>query len=145
MKLHMMLFGTLFFVAHAFGEPLLVVVLMVKNEAAVLIPTLQPFVDGGVKDFIIFDTGSTDGSQDRARDFFRQHELMNAHIIEEPFVDFSTSRNRALDEFRRIFPLATFMLMPEAECYMHNVEGLLQYCREHRDELHASYFLSIRS
>ena len=37
------------------------------------------------------------------------------------------------------------MLMPDAEWYMHNVEGLLQFCSERKDDYHASYFISIRS
>ena len=38
------------------SDPLLVVVLMVKNEQDVIVPTLKPFVDGGIDAFYIFDT-----------------------------------------------------------------------------------------
>ena len=127
------------------AEPLLVMVLMVKNEASVIEATLQPFIDGGVKDFVIFDTGSTDGTQEIVTHFFERHAIEHAYIVEEPFIDFSTSRNRALDVAQAYFPQATFMLMPDAEWYMHNVEGLLQFCAEHEDDYHASYLISIRS
>jgi len=145
MNVKMILLIPLFFVAHLVGQPLLVVVLMVKNEAAVITQTLQPFVDGGVRDFLIFDTGSTDGTQTAAEEFFKVHSLDNAHIVQEPFIDFGTSRNHALDSAERIFPQATFMVMPDAEWYMQNVQALVQFCEEHKDDYHASYFIPIRS
>ena len=40
---------------HAY-DPLLVVVLMVKNEETVMRATLQPFIDGGITSFFIFDS-----------------------------------------------------------------------------------------
>jgi glycosyltransferase involved in cell wall biosynthesis len=135
----------MFFVATVLAEPLLVVVLMVKDEASVITETLQPFVDGGVKDFVVFDTGSTDGTQEIVRDFFKQYDRVNGHIVEEPFIDFSTSRNHALDAATRIFPHATFMIMPDAEWYMYNAEGLLRYCAEHKDDWHTSYCVPIRN
>jgi hypothetical protein len=119
---------------------------MVKNEAPVIEATLQPFVAGGVTDFVIFDTGSTDGTQDVAANFLGQHTTIHAHIVQEPFIDFSTSRNHALDSAQHLFPEAVFMIMPDAEWYMHNVEGLLQFCKEHQYDYHdASYLMSIRS
>lgn len=145
MKFKRMLLSILCFVDLAIGAPLLVVVLMVKDEVSVITQTLQPLVEGGVKDFVIFDTGSTDGTQDIVREFFSAHELVNAHIIQEAFVDFATSRNHALDVAKHIFPQATFMLMPDAEWYMHNVEALLQFCDDHKDDDHPAYLIPIRS
>lgn len=110
-------------------DPLLVVVLMVKNEASVIEATVQPFIEGGVRDFVIFDTGSTDGTQAIAADFFKRHAILNAHIIEEPFIDFATSRNHALEAAERLFPDAVFMLMPDAEWYINNASALLQFCK----------------
>ncbi len=127
------------------GEPLLVIVLMVKNEASVIEATLQPYVDGGVKDFVIFDTGSTDGTQEIATNFFNRHNIEHAHIIEEPFIDFSTSRNHALNAAESLFPQATFILMPDAEWYMHNVKELLRFCSDHEDDYHTAYLVPIRN
>jgi glycosyltransferase involved in cell wall biosynthesis len=118
---------------------------MVKNEALVIQQTLQPLVDGGIKDFVIFDTGSTDGTQEIVKEFFRKHNLINTHVLEEPFIDFGTSRSHALDAAQHLFPEATFMLMLDAEWYMHNAEDLLTFCAAHKDDGHDSYFLSIRS
>lgn len=145
MELKTLLVIGLFFTVHIFADPLLVVVLMVKNEAQVITETLQPFVDGGVHDFVVFDTGSTDGTQEIARDFFKQRNLEHVYIVEEPFVDFSTSRNRALATAEQLFPQATFMLMPDAEWYMHNTEALVRFCESHKNDFFDSYFVSIRS
>lgn len=128
-----------------FADPLLVVVIMVKDEASVIIPTLQPYVDGGIKHFLIFDTGSTDGTQQIAQEFFKEHNLMNAYVVEEAFIDFATSRNHALDAAHILFPQATFILMPDAEWYMHKVEGLLQFCEEHQNDDQDYYLVPIRS
>lgn len=139
-----MFFIVLLCVAQVWADPLLVVVLMVKDEASVVTQTLQPFVDGGVTDFVIFDTGSTDGTQEIVSDFFKQYESVQAHIVQEPFIDYATSRNRALDTAQLIFPQATFMLMPDAEWYMQNVEGLLDYCKEHTYDSHSSYMVRMK-
>jgi tetratricopeptide (TPR) repeat protein len=67
--------------------------MIVKDEAATLERTLasaKPFVDR----WIVLDTGSTDGTQDLVR---RVLDGVPGAVFEEPFVDFSTSRNRALD------------------------------------------------
>lgn len=145
MQLKIIVLVALFFAIKTYGDPLLVVVLMVKDEASVITQTLQPFVQGGIKDFVIFDTGSTDGTQEIVREFFKQHDGVNVLVAEEPFVDFSTSRNRALDSAERIYPQATFILMPDAEWYMHNVEALLHFCNTHKDDYHASYFITIKN
>ena len=146
MKVYIIFFLSLLLCAATiFTNPLLVVVLMVKNEAGVITQTLQPFIDGGVKDFVIFDTGSTDGTQQIAKDFFKKYDLIHTDIVEEPFIDFATSRNHALEAAQSLFPQATFMLMPDAEWYMHNTEGLLGFCDEHVDDCQDSYLLSIRS
>src|SRR6266851_1690628 len=73
------------------------VVIMLKNEAEVIIPTLQLFVQSGVDSFLIYDTGSTDRTQNIVQDYFTQNNLSHAYVIEEPFIGFATSRNRALD------------------------------------------------
>lgn len=114
-------------------EFLLTVVIMVKDEVDVIIPTLKPFIDEGVSSFLVYDTGSTDGTQNVIRNYFDNYGLEHAYIIEEPFIDFATSRNRALDLAEQIFVNNTFMLMLDAEWYIHNVAGLIDYCKTHKD------------
>lgn len=122
---------------------LLTVVLMVKNEEHVMRPTLQPFVDAGVKHFLIFDTGSTDQTIAVTEDFFAQHGVTDGVILQEPFIDFATSRNRALDLAEEIFPESTFFLMLDAEWYLQNVEGLLDFCKTNEEEFYPAYLVRI--
>src|SRR5579862_9287870 len=114
------------------NEFLLTVVIMVKNEADVIIPTLQPFVDAGITSFLVYDTGSTDGTQQIVREYFDNHDIKHAYIIEEPFIDFATSRNRALELTEYIFVNSTFMVMLDAEWYTHNVAELIDFCKTHQ-------------
>jgi len=115
------------------SDNLLAVVIMVKNEVDVIIPTLKPFVDAGIQSFLVFDTGSNDGTQQKINAYFKESGILNAHIIEEPFVDFSTSRNRALDLAEQIFANYTFLIMLDAEWYAYNVDELISFCRIHKD------------
>lgn len=130
-------------------DPLLIVVLMVKNEASVIKETLQPFVEASTKNtrdhlaFLIFDTGSTDSTIPIAQQYFEEQDVKNAVIKQEPFVDFATSRNRGLELAEEAFPAATFMLMLDAEWRLHNVEELVQFCQKHKNNTDASYLIRI--
>jgi tetratricopeptide (TPR) repeat protein len=123
--------------AHAQGvldtahDPMLVIVLMVKDEAPVIRETLQPFMDPEYLDklgFFIFDTGSTDDTMVLAQNLFNDYNVENAVIAQEPFVDFATSRNRALRLAEEAFPDGCFMLMLDAEWYLHNLGDLVAFC-----------------
>ena len=116
----------------AYDKSILLVVIMVKNEVDVIISTLKPFVDEGVHSFLVFDTGSTDGTQDKVRNYFKECGLTDTHVIEEPFIDFSASRNRALDLAEQLFPDHAFMIMLDAEWYAHNVHELLVFCEHNK-------------
>lgn len=124
-------------------DPVLAVVLMVKNEESVIVETIEPFVKGGIDSFLILDTGSTDNTLKRLQEYFDQEKITNAHIIQEPFVtfavdtdnldlgiDFSKGRNRALDLAKEYFPNAGFFVMPDAEWYIKNADVLLNFCKK---------------
>lgn len=96
---------------------LIALVLMVKNEESGIIATLDsflPYVDA----VFVYDTGSTD----RTRDLVREHligreeagDKLRWLVHEEPFIDFSASRNRALDMARDRLN-CDFTLMPDAD------------------------------
>ncbi len=73
--------------------PLLGLVMIVKNEArriAEVLASYRPHIDA----WTILDTGSTDGTQDL---IWRELAGIPGSLHEEPFVDFATSRNRALE------------------------------------------------
>ncbi len=120
-------------VLHVFSysnyDPLLVAVTMVKNEETVIQATLQPFVDGGVNAFFVFDTGSTDNTIAQTEDFFAKNNILLGYIRQEPFIDFSTSRNRALELAQQQFPNAAFMIMLDAEWYLNDARGLIDFCQ----------------
>lgn len=117
-------------ISHKQVNPLLLPVIMVKNEESVIAKTLQPFVDAGIKDFFVFDTGSTDDTVNVTKQFFKKNNL-NGVIAQEPFIDFCTSRNRALKLAEQAFPNAAFMIMPDAEWYLKNAHILLDFCQKH--------------
>ena len=126
-------------------DQILVVVLMVKNEETVMRATLQPFVDGGVDSFFIFDTGSTDNTIEVTEQFFAEHGITQGYIAQEPFIDFATSRNRALDLAHERFPNAAFMVMPDAEWYLNDARALVDFCELclQREDTYSSYLISI--
>lgn len=122
-------------------EPLLVVLLMVKDEADVIAPTLETYIQksilAGAPDnervaYVIYDTGSSDGTQVKAKEFFERNNIRNFVIAEGAFIDYSTSRNVALEYTEKKFPQATFILFPDAEWYLTDFDGLLEYCEVHK-------------
>ena len=124
-------------------KKLLVIVLMVKNEENFMVDTLKPFVEAGLDSFLIFDTGSTDKTIKVTQEYFEKNNVKNGIIKQEPFIDFSTSRNRALELAEEAFPYAVFFLFPDAEWYMHNVQGLINYCIEHEFDDINNYLVRI--
>ena len=124
-------------------DPLLVIVLMVKNEEESIVATLKPYVEAGVQSYLIFDTGSTDQTIELAKNYLKENNITSWYIEQEPFVDFATSRNRGLELAQEKFPNAAFMLMPDAEWYLNNTEGLLDYCKKHVDDKVNCYLVRI--
>ena len=138
-------FGYNFSLLYGAYDPLLAVVIMVKNEDTVMEDTLQPFIDGGVDSFFVFDTGSTDNTVSVTRDFFIKNNIEHGYIAQEPFVDFATSRNRALELAHEKFPNAAFVVMPDAEWYINDASALLDFCQSclDRGENYPSYLMHI--
>jgi len=103
--------------------------MMVKNEEKTIKQTLQPFVDAGMTSFFVLDTGSTDNTVAIVKDFFMTHNCNNSCIKEESFIDFATSRNHALLYAKEHFSQATFILFLDAEWYLNDVQGLVNFCK----------------
>ena len=112
---------------HHDATQLLAVTLMVKNEAEALEKTLLPFVQAGIKNYFLYDTGSTDTTLADATEFFKKHALTKIYIRQEPFIDFATSRNHSLERAEQKFPHACFMLLPDAEWCLVNGKQLLEF------------------
>jgi len=108
---------------------MLTTVIMVKNEERTIKATLSPLLKAKLKHFFILDTGSTDNTLAITHQLLREHDAIY-HLVQEPFIDFSTSRNRALTLAENAFPTIPFMLMPDAEWHLCNVEELLTFCHQ---------------
>ncbi len=126
------------------SDPVLVVLLMVKNEKDVIIPTLESYLPKGpnaqeaLKDigYVLYDTESDDGTREIAREFFERNGVTHFVIKEEPFVitedgdlNFAASRNNGLKFARSHFPSSTFILFPDAEWYLNSADLLIDFCR----------------
>jgi len=117
------------------GKPLLGLCMIVRNEAARITEVLRsyrPFIDH----WCLLDTGSTDGTQDLIK---RELAGIPGRLHEEPFVDFATSRNRALELHGRS---TVFSIMPNGDV----LEGglaLRDFLETHRDDHAGAYRVRI--
>lgn len=118
------------------------VILMIKNEEAAMQPTLQPFIDAGINSYLILDTGSTDNTIKATQDLFTTHTITQGYIMEQPFIDFATSRNYALQCAKEKFPDTPFFLMIDAEWIMENVQGFISFCKANQESID-SYLVCI--
>ena len=123
--------------------PLIAIALMVKNEAKSICSTLSSFFEGGIRDYFILDTGSTDNTIELAQNFFTQHQL-NGSIQQELFVDFATSRNRTLELAEEQYSHIPFLLMPDAEWHLHNADVLHAFCEQEQWRETPLYSLTIK-
>lgn len=108
--------------------PLLTLVLMVKNEARSIrnvIESIRPAVDC----VDLLDTGSTDETQRIARETCERLRVP-LHLHEEPFIDYATSRNRALMLAARH---AVFGIQVSGDEISVNPEALRAFCEKRRD------------
>jgi tetratricopeptide (TPR) repeat protein len=107
------------------GQPLLALVMIVKNEARSIrrtIESVRPFVDR----WLVLDTGSTDGTQDIVKDAFG---TLPGRLEEEPFVDFGTTRSRALD---LLGAETVFSLMLSGDESLQGGQALRKFCDDHK-------------
>ncbi len=87
--------------------------MIVKNEKEVIercLNSIGGFIDGAA----ICDTGSTDGTQDIIRRWFEDRDLPLT-LLEEPWEDYSTNRNRALQAARGMCDVDDFLSVMDAD------------------------------
>lgn len=106
-------------------KPLLSLVMIVKNEADNIVETIESVRDE-VDYFCILDTGSTDHTQALIQQAFGN---TRGHIYQEPFIDFSTTRNRAIELLSNY---STYALMLSGDETIHNASGLRTFLKEKR-------------
>ena len=86
------------------------VVMMVRDEADIIIKCLHRWVVVGVRDFFICDNGSVDGTLEKLKDFGKL-PLINLRLSQDPATDWpgrrviNSLKDKAVDEgFNWIFP-----------------------------------------
>lgn len=71
--------------------------MIVKNESDIILDTLENILQYIPIDYwVICDTGSTDGTQDKIKSFFLQRNI-DGELYEDEWVNFSHNRNLALN------------------------------------------------
>jgi hypothetical protein len=119
---------------------LLALVMIVKDEARSIRATLasaKPWIDR----YTLLDTGSTDGTQAIAREAM---EGVPGDVLEEPFVDFGTTRSRALELAGEH---TTFTLMLSGDETLVGGEALRRFCEREASASgpeRGAYYVSIR-
>lgn len=116
-------------------RPLLGLVMIVKNEArriSQVLASYRPHIDA----WTILDTGSTDGTQDLIRG---ELACIPGTLYEEPFVDFGTSRNRALQLHGNS---TMFSIMPNGDV-LEGGDLLRAFLEEHRSDRAGAYRVRI--
>lgn len=123
-------------------QPLLSLVMIVKNERLTIQKTLAstlPHVDR----YTILDTGSTDGTQEIIQALSKEHSTPG-RVLEEPFVDFATSRNRCLALAGQE---AVYFLSMDANDELREGGALVDWCRTYQSMKgpeHHSFLVRVR-
>lgn len=115
---------------------MIVIVIMVKDEELKIIETIKPYVESGYKNFVIYDTGSTDGTVDKITEFLKKSAVIfNLKIDkfipneEHKYFPFSIYRNKTLDYTRSLYKnsLLKYMLFIDCEWYIVGAKELLEF------------------
>lgn len=108
---------------------LLALALMLKDEADSVRPLLESV--RGIADYVlVLDTGSTDGTPDLALAAMYDFGL-KGRVEREPFVDFSTTRNRALELAE---PHGRWVLMLSGDEKLTHADGLRAFLETAPDD-----------
>lgn len=115
---------------------ILVVCMIVKNEEVYIEKTLQPFIDDGIRAFLILDTGSTDKTVEIVQNFYNKHKISDGVIItkdysnKDNYIDYALMRNDALTFCRQLFVKSFYMVMPDCEWYLTKPGNIVKFCSE---------------
>jgi hypothetical protein len=99
------------------NKPLLCLNMIVKNESAIIKITLEKLVKNAPIDYwVICDTGSTDGTQDIIKNFFKEMNI-EGELHEDEWVDFGYNRTKALEY---AYNKSKFLLVFDADDSLNN-------------------------
>lgn len=117
------------------NKPLLGLVMIVRDEAKRISEVLSSYL-GHIDSYTILDTGSADGTQELIR---KELNGVSGTLHEEPFIDFATSRNRALE----LHGTSTvFSIMPNGDILSGGLE-LRTFLEAHRHSPAGAYRVRI--
>ena len=125
-------------------DHILVLSIMIKNEESSICKTLQPFVEAGVTNFLIYDTGSTDNTVNVAKKYCENNKV-NYYVIEEPFINFCESRNRGIELTKQYFPNVLFFIMIDCEWYAEGIIHLIEFCVRNASSTADYYHIDLHS
>jgi len=91
-------------------KPTLCLNMIVKNERKIL-PRLFASVLPVIDSYCICDTGSTDGTIEFIKSYFKEHNI-TGKVVEEPFINFCHNRNVAL---QHCLGMSDFVLLLDAD------------------------------
>ena len=86
--------------------------MMVKNEEERILTSIESVL-GVCNDIIIYDTGSTDSTIEKVENYCQQYNL-RLHLKCEPFIDFGSSRNLAIQFAKSIESDWEYLLLMDA-------------------------------
>lgn len=119
-------------------NPHIALLIMCKNESERMHITLNS-VKGIVKSIVAYDTGSTDDTVNIIKKFCMSNKIA-CRLKEGTFVDFSTSRNVALD-FADKFEDIDYLLLMDINDELRGGENLLTVAREYLDRENSCFML----
>ena len=106
-------------------QPNICLLMMVKNEEDVILKTLESVI-GTVNSIVIYDTGSVDDTIKIITEFSDRHKDITLRIKNGEFVDFSTSRNIAI-EFAEEDESIDFLLLLDANDVLQDGDKLIEF------------------
>lgn len=106
----------------------LILVMMLKNEAQRICQTTLDSIKDYIGHMIIYDTGSTDGTQEILKDYCNKHDI-KLSLKEGDFVNFCVSRNVLLDYCDEILIGPHFLLQLDAHDELQNGETLVNFIK----------------
>ena len=119
------------------NKSLLSLVMIVKNEADTIQKVLESTKDT-IDRYTILDTGSTDNTVDIILSTFKN---VPGNIFTEPFVDFSTSRNRAIELDNN---KSTFILMLSGNEYVRYGSTIRSFCQQQQNTSNEVFNIRIK-
>ncbi len=119
------------------NKSLLSLIMIVKNEADTIQKVLQSSI-GTIDRYTILDTGSTDNTIDIILSTFKD---IPGNIYTEPFIDFSTSRNRAIELDKN---KSTFNLMLSGNEYIRHGSIIRSFCKQQLDTSNDVFNIQIK-